>query len=425
MFNNTRVSEAQVMGTMNSYVRGSGSSMPRHGGPFENPFEPIWNSYLTLFWALFGLMPLSTVREGSMQSFTKRVGEILLMVYHIMAIIVLINMLIAMMSSSFQEIEDHSDREWKFARSKLWMGYFDEGSTLPPPFNLIISPKSVCKWLRAIKRLLCGCFVKRQQPGLRTARCTTADGTGAKGRYNISVIRSFTNTHVFAFDNVAGDMPMAGEHRPRTSPEVTVSGMLQCRLASMSFGVKVNFITSHCRGKLVDVMRRLVGRFIHQWKKKLRQDGVNEDDLLEIKQDISSLRYELREDRKTQAVHSGVHMDNLRKDILHTIRRSRLPPHTAAETTSPQCRHRVKSSRSFTPPRLTSSAGSAALLSTDDLDDLKCDIVASLRNEIRQVALEMAGVAATPKMAGETNSAAAMAPPTGSELYQTRLYTEL
>lgn len=118
-------------------------------------------------------------------------------------------------------------------------------------------------------------------------------------------------------------------------------------------------------------------------------------------------------------------MDNLRKDILHTIRRSRLPPHTAAETTSPQCRHRVKSSRSFTPPRLTSSAGSAALLSTDDLDDLKCDIVASLRNEIRQVALEMAGVAATPKMAGETNSAAAMAPPTGSELYQTRLYTEL
>ena len=41
---------------------------------------------------------------------------------------------------------------------------------------------------------------------------------------------------------------------------------------------------------LQDVMRRLVGRFIHQWKKKSRQDGVNEDDLLEIKQDISSLR---------------------------------------------------------------------------------------------------------------------------------------
>lgn len=39
-----------------------------------------------------------------------------------------------------------------------------------------------------------------------------------------------------------------------------------------------------------DVMRRLVSRYIHHWKKQLRQDGVNEDDLLEIKQDISSLR---------------------------------------------------------------------------------------------------------------------------------------
>ena len=39
-----------------------------------------------------------------------------------------------------------------------------------------------------------------------------------------------------------------------------------------------------------DVMRRLVNRFIHQMKKQMRQDGINEDDLLEIKQDISSLR---------------------------------------------------------------------------------------------------------------------------------------
>ena len=38
-------------------------------------------------------------------------------------------------------------------------------------------------------------------------------------------------------------------------------------------------------------MKRLVSRYIHQTKKKLRQGGVNEDDILEIKQDISSLRY--------------------------------------------------------------------------------------------------------------------------------------
>jgi hypothetical protein len=60
---------------------------------------------MTLFWSLFGLTQLSTVREGDMQTYTKLVGEILLMVYYTMAVIVLVNMLIAMMSNSFQEIE--------------------------------------------------------------------------------------------------------------------------------------------------------------------------------------------------------------------------------------------------------------------------------------------------------------------------------
>lgn len=65
----------------------------------------LFKSYVTLFWSLFGLTQLSTVREGDMQAFTKVIGEYLLMVYHAMAVIVLINMLIAMMSNSFQEIE--------------------------------------------------------------------------------------------------------------------------------------------------------------------------------------------------------------------------------------------------------------------------------------------------------------------------------
>lgn len=39
-----------------------------------------------------------------------------------------------------------------------------------------------------------------------------------------------------------------------------------------------------------DVMKRLVSRYIHRYKAKQKADGVNEDDLNEIKQDISSLR---------------------------------------------------------------------------------------------------------------------------------------
>ncbi len=59
-------------------------------------------------------------------------------------------------------LQDHADREWKFARSKLWMNYFDEGSTLPPPFNLIPSPKSFYYFALALKRF-CMSFTKHRR----------------------------------------------------------------------------------------------------------------------------------------------------------------------------------------------------------------------------------------------------------------------
>lgn len=50
-------------------------------------------------------------------------------------------MLIAMMSNSYQIISERSDVEWKFARSHLWISFFDDGATLPPPFNLFPTVK--------------------------------------------------------------------------------------------------------------------------------------------------------------------------------------------------------------------------------------------------------------------------------------------
>ena len=47
-------------------------------------------------------------------------------------------------------MQDNSDTEWKFARSKLWMSYFGDGGTVPPPFNIIPTPKAgwrVISWL--------------------------------------------------------------------------------------------------------------------------------------------------------------------------------------------------------------------------------------------------------------------------------------
>jgi len=37
-------------------------------------------------------------------------------------------------------LQERSDLEWKFARCKLWMSYFDTEDILPPPFNICPSP---------------------------------------------------------------------------------------------------------------------------------------------------------------------------------------------------------------------------------------------------------------------------------------------
>lgn len=52
-------------------------------------------------------------------------------------------------------LQDHADIEWKFARTKLWMSYFEEGATVPAPFNIIPSPKSFWYLMCWIKRQVC------------------------------------------------------------------------------------------------------------------------------------------------------------------------------------------------------------------------------------------------------------------------------
>ena len=46
--------------------------------------------------------------------------------------------------------QEKADTEWKFARSKLWISYFEDGGTVPPPFNIIPTPKTlyyICRWV--------------------------------------------------------------------------------------------------------------------------------------------------------------------------------------------------------------------------------------------------------------------------------------
>ncbi|QQP53307.1 Uncharacterized protein FKW44_005745, partial [Caligus rogercresseyi] len=108
-------------------------------------FANLWETSQSLFWASFGLVELGDFELTGLKEFTRFWGLLMFGSYSVCNIIVLLNMLIAMMSNSYTAIAERSDTEWKFARSRLWISYFDKGSTVPPPFNIVPTPKSFMK----------------------------------------------------------------------------------------------------------------------------------------------------------------------------------------------------------------------------------------------------------------------------------------
>ncbi|KAL8597092.1 hypothetical protein ACOMHN_008165 [Nucella lapillus] len=173
-----------------------------------------------------------------------------------------------------------------------------------------------------------------------------------------------------------------------------------------------------------EVMRRLICRYIHQTKKQLRQDGVNEDDLLEIKQDISSLRYELREDRKREAIRTSRHIDTLRHDIHHTFFHLTPPCERPPGPYPPSYPYPPGSGPGDAGSPPSSSPG---LLSRWEVQQLRKELVNELREEIRAVARQAMATC----LYSNTNGVAARdrdrepVPQLPSELYHTRLYTQL
>lgn len=115
-------------------------------------FSNLFETSQTLFWASFGLIDLLNFELSGIKEFTRFWGMLMFGSYSIINVVVLLNLLIAMMSDSYQVISSGRDTEWKFARSKLWITYFDDTNGVPPPFNLIPSTKMISK---SCKKVLC------------------------------------------------------------------------------------------------------------------------------------------------------------------------------------------------------------------------------------------------------------------------------
>ncbi|KAL1431445.1 hypothetical protein MTO96_014292 [Rhipicephalus appendiculatus] len=191
-------------------------------------FANLFESSQTLFWASFGLIDLDNFELSGIQSYTRFWGLLMFGSYCVINVVVLLNLLIAMMNHSYQMISEHADVEWKFARCKLWMSNFEDGGTVPPPFNVIPTPKTVSYFLRWCYRKLCGNSRSAKKEHLKTIRRKARQASERDMKYQT-------------------------------------------------------------------IMRNLVRRYITSEQRKADNQGVTEDDVNEIKQEISSFRYELLE----------------------------------------------------------------------------------------------------------------------------------
>ncbi|KAM7351321.1 transient receptor potential cation channel gamma isoform 2-T2 [Cochliomyia hominivorax] len=202
-------------------------------------FSNLFETTQTLFWAVFGLIDLDSFELDGIKIFTRFWGMLMFGTYSVINIVVLLNLLIAMMNHSYQLISERADVEWKFARSKLWISYFEEGGTCPPPFNIIPTPKSIWYAFKWCRRVFCS-------------------GSSAARREHLKTIRRKAQQ--------ANDRDF----------------------------------------KYQQIMRNLVRRYVTVEQRKAESQGVTEDDVNEIKQDISAFRCELVEILKNSGMDTNV-----------------------------------------------------------------------------------------------------------------------
>lgn len=108
---------------------GVGDAGAKHLGPLD-VFE-------LLFFSLFGLVePESLPPIKSSPTWSREIIKTVFGMYLIVTLIVLINLLIAMMSDTYQRIQAQSDTEWKFGRAKL-IRNMNKTSSTPSPINLL------------------------------------------------------------------------------------------------------------------------------------------------------------------------------------------------------------------------------------------------------------------------------------------------
>ncbi|XP_028164325.1 short transient receptor potential channel 4-like [Ostrinia furnacalis] len=129
-------------------------------------FTSLSDTLKTLFWGLFCMAPLESADvvltntknsktfdkfQENRHGYTELIGYFCFGCFEVISVIIVLNMLIATMSNTFQRINDNVAIEWTFGRTEVYIDYMLQ-TTLPSPFNMIPTASgmgNVVEWIRA------------------------------------------------------------------------------------------------------------------------------------------------------------------------------------------------------------------------------------------------------------------------------------
>lgn len=147
-----------------------------------------------LFFSLFGLVePDSMPPLHLVPYFAKILLKMIFGIYLLVTLIVLINLLIAMMSDTYQRIQAQSDKEWKFGRAIL-IRQMNKRSATPAPINMLTKLLIVLKV--AYRNKLKMCTQKAQQDLRYEENIDAFSMSGDAGRASPALVTSKENSEV-------------------------------------------------------------------------------------------------------------------------------------------------------------------------------------------------------------------------------------
>ncbi|KDR22808.1 Transient-receptor-potential-like protein, partial [Zootermopsis nevadensis] len=211
-------------------------------------FGNLFESSQSLFWASFGGVGIDSFELTGIKTYTRFWGLLMFGSYSVINVIVLLNLLIAMMSNSYAMIDEHSDTEWKFARTRLWMSYFEESATLPPPFNIFPTPKLLFKM-----------FGIRKKDKLRRMSSKEKE---RDSRYT-AVMRALVWRYVSAKHRESEESPVTEDDINEVKGEISAA---KCELLEVLHSNGMDISKANAKEKTI------LGKKMRIWERRLMKD---------------------------------------------------------------------------------------------------------------------------------------------------------